>query len=119
MVADVFNIFQPGASAAVVDTLLSIAKAKTADTCKHMKRVTMHSETVGGSKHKNETNQPILEVSSSITEINKHFPKAEIAFSSTTAHIPIKSHLKRHLKNPLNLTAFSKILPMKILLKEH
>ena len=61
MVVDVFNIFQPGASAAAVDTLLSIAKAKTADKCKHMKRVAKHSETVGGRKHKNETNQPTRE----------------------------------------------------------
>ena len=42
----------------------------------------MHLGTVDVSKHKNDANQAILEVSSAITEINKHFPKAEIAFSS-------------------------------------
>ena len=77
---DVLNISQPGASAAAVETLLSIAKAKS--TNKHVKRVAMHLGTVDVSKHKNDANQAILEVSSAITEINKHFPKAEIAFSS-------------------------------------
>ena len=42
----------------------------------------MHLGTIDVSRHKSDANQVILEVSSALTEINKHFPEAEIAFSS-------------------------------------
>ena len=77
---DVFNISQSGASAAAIDALLSKAKTKTSN--KTVKRVAMHLGTVDVSRHKSDANQVILEVSSALTEINKYFPQAEIAFSS-------------------------------------
>ena len=77
---DVLNISQPGASAAAVEPLLSIAKSKA--TNKNVKRVAMHLGTVDVGKHKFDASQVILEVSSALTDINKNFPMAEIAFSS-------------------------------------
>ena len=77
---DVFNVSQSGASAAAIEVLLSKTKSKT--TNKTVKRVAMHFGTVDVSRHKSDANQVILEVSSALTEINNHFPEAEIAFSS-------------------------------------
>ena len=77
---DVFNISQSGASAAAIDTLLSRAISKT--TNKTVKRVAMHLGTVDVSRHKSDANQVIVEVSSALTNVNKQFPQAEIAFSS-------------------------------------
>ena len=79
---DVKNISKSGHKAADIKSLLEAADARATADNKTVKRIVVHLGTNDVSKHRSDSAQVQLEVSTALSETHKKFPQASIAFSS-------------------------------------
>ena len=79
---DVKNISKSGQKAADINALLDMAEAQATADNKTVKRIVVHLGTNDVSKHRSDSAQVQLEVSTALSETHKKFPHASIAFSS-------------------------------------
>ena len=79
---DVKNISKSGHKAADIKSLLEAADAQATADNKTVKRIIVHLGTNDVSKHRSDSAQVQLEVSTALSETHKKFPQASIAFSS-------------------------------------
>ena len=77
---DVKNISISGGSASTVNELLEKAESEAGD--KKVKRIAVHLGTNDISRFKTDTNQTILEITTTLSKVHEKFPTSEIAFSS-------------------------------------
>ena len=77
---DVKTVTVSGGAAGNIDELLVKAETKVGET--KVKRIAVHLGTNDISKHKSDSNQVILEITTAVNKIHNKFPTSEIAFSS-------------------------------------